>query len=165
MKTLLQSVLINCGKACLTDSNTNAAIGNIAKVMGSELCVVKPLYKKSCVECWAFLSNVTAFIDQWFSRTHQLVLKKKNQTSCLSASRVVWCHSSSSLLLLMLLSDGLTHLHHPFHPPHLHQAAVSQTWVHAVAFNSSSSSRFLLLLLLWTLSPESNHKSVNLNIP
>lgn len=37
---------------------------------------------------------------------------------------------------LTLLSDGLTHLH--LH--HLHQAAVSQTWVHAVAFHSCSSS-------------------------
>lgn len=37
---------------------------------------------------------------------------------------------------LTLLCDGLTHLHHL----HLHQAAVSQTWVHAVAFHSSSSS-------------------------
>lgn len=104
MKTLLQSVLINCGKACLTDSNTNAAIGNIAKVMGSELCVVKPLYKKSCVECWAFLSNVTAFIDQWFSRTHQLVLKKKKSNflfvcvSCRLMSLFIFSSSSNAAL-------------------------------------------------------------------
>lgn len=53
------------------------------------------------------------------------------QTSCLCVS----FHPSSFLLFssLTLLFDG------PTHPPHhdpLHQAAVSQTWVHAVAFHS-----------------------------
>ena len=58
-------------------------------------------------------------------------------------SDVVLHLSLLSLLssFLTLLCDGLTHLHHLHHLHlHLHQAAVSQTWVHAVAFHSCSSS-------------------------
>lgn len=62
--------------------------------------------------------------------------------SCLCLSCFVWRRSSSlsSLFLFSPLFSRCSvmdpyHLHH-----HLHQAAVSQTWVHAVAFHSPSSS-------------------------
>lgn len=75
------------------------------------------------------------------------------QTSSLCVS----FHPSSFLLFssLTLLFDG------PTHPPHhdpLHQAAVSQTWVHAVAFHS-----FIHLFIFLFICPPSSSSPLSIS--
>ena len=108
--------------------------------------------------CWTPVEHFTW--GDWIKPSESLNI---NQTSSLSLSVLsdIVLHLLSFFFssFLTLLSDGLTHLHHPFHLHHLRQAAVSQTWVHAVAFHSFSFALPPPLHLLSILPPPSHLSS------